>query len=204
MMNELDSTLRFKNLCLQAVRLRGIYVFPHRFRSKLEESMEKLGAGCYATVFLCPWDKTKAIKVSCKTEDGWLAYAALCIKYANLNNPLLPKIHNLRVYENFYIAVLDKYTGDLEDVLDSKPLYRRMRSVMRIVKGGVIEGEDAKYNFYATQLKELLAKEGLSAGDLHENNIMYRRNRIIVTDPIAGTYPDSRSKLKTLGIKVAA
>ena len=172
-------------------------------------NLEELGAGCFARVYVCPWDKSKAIKISTRLDDGWLAYAALCIKYADMGNPLLPKIFHMRIYSKIYIALIERYT---DVVYNYNPRNKEMCAKLAAINAGILqrwgveEEQDMTYRQYAQAFQTLLYKEGVRANDLHTENIMYhyKQKRIVITDPASGRYSDSRDKLKSLGVRVAA
>jgi len=75
--------------------------------------LEPLGSGHFSSVFVCPWDNSKVIKIgglhhgTSPMGDGWTSWAAFCLKHRG-KNPLLPYIHHLVVRNRYYVALLDR------------------------------------------------------------------------------------------------
>lgn len=171
--------------------------------------LKVIGSGHFSCVFECPWDNKKVIKVSNALEDGWLIWAAFALKHRGTNNPLLPEIYNLRLEKDFYFAVLKKYSKVIGG-------YRARNSDMRskiitvertIQDRPAYEDHHPEYSKHVDQLRKLAGKDdllGLIFRDVHNENIMVHRGRVILIDPCSRNSMPYHKDLKTLGVKIAA
>lgn len=189
-----------------------------RLYYRIEEYVgHQLGRGHFSTVFKCPWDETKAIKVGygpggeCEIwEDGWLAYASFCMNYAEKHgyNPILPDIHKLHISDEhtFYIALMDRYDTQWGNIAycAGKDLQERYMAI-RAIKGKEYESKDAdkEYLKYARDIRNHPAFPGMN--DLHSGNVMVMDDcRVILTDPAGlsnrkGRH-ETKARLARLGI----
>lgn len=180
-----------------------------------------LGGGCWSRVYQCPWDDQKAIKVSNTqySPDGWLEWAHYCIANRHWNNPLLPVIFDLRVFQHFTIALLERYDDTVEDADLSEWHYSALKNVMDYMP-------DAEETFYDDVFRDWIINSDIHLardyaahaaqifndpdapymGDCGWTNIMVYGDRLILTDP-CGNWSSSEREfsielLRAMGVYV--
>lgn len=123
-----------------------------------------IGSGAYAAVLDHPTDDNKVIKISSQIDDdGWLDFAAFCMQ--NPNEPELQKVHEIVLYNQFYVAVMERlyhvapeYSTEFRDKFQNTTSGHPLATKMRHALG--------------------------SANDLHSGNVMKRPNgQLVLTDP---------------------
>ena len=179
----------------------------------LSLGLQLLGKGYWASVFKCPWNKNKVIKISTKPSDGWLLYAAFCMKYSHSNNPCMLRVYNIQVYPKVYIALIEKLEGTVGKYNPrNTEMIDRIDIVNHAMKGYTLFRRTNTEGFFeylqhARTLRAQLDAERIPLNDLHNDNIMYhsKKKRVVITDPCAGRYKKrTHALLISLGVKVAA
>lgn len=213
----------FYKLYVDTANNRSMSGFPQFLQR--EQGLKYVGSGHFSVVFKCPWDANKVIKLGLGSnhfgnprDDGWLTYAKFCIEHRKENNPLLMKIHNLKMFDRYYIALLDRYTvtvynypqrGDKNDLVARRiasiaTVFNRsfggMFSVEREVPG---QGTDDQWELYAWRFKEMIRKADLKVTDLHGHNVMVWNEGIVVTDPFDFSKMTIQEDLQQLGVEAA-
>jgi hypothetical protein len=173
-----------------------------------------LGHGHFSTVFECPWDEDKAIKIGYGPggntdiwEDGWLSYAAYCMKKQQngYHNPILPNIYRLYISERqeFFVALLEKYDECWSDAdgYVSPETRNKYKAIRGVLGGSIAKDVSPEYRKYAEELTK--DPEFSRANDLHGGNIMVKDDRVVLTDPHGlGTIDQGvlASRLRHLGV----
>lgn len=143
-------------------------------------------------------DGTTVIKIG-PTKDCWLGFAK---KAQETNNPHLPKIEDIQIIGNHYLAKVERLY-DVSDNFFKHPLYRKIaswlvvnanwRTPREVYLGDFTKGQILKM---ANQLdveepeivKALELIKGSKGGcnfDLHPDNIMKRKNgTLVMNDPL--------------------
>lgn len=191
---------------------------------------DPLGSGNFSRVFVCPWDDTKAIKLGMGSNydgdiwaDGWLHYAAYCIRAGINSNPILANVYGIEIRANngFFVALLDRYHITQRDY--RIPLHESedcdLDDLMKCIKAIICGYENMPdcYNStarvhpeYIEAAHKLRQSEGFpSCNDLHGENIMLMRAtderpwRISITDPTSWEYSRSAKEvLQEAGVDV--
>lgn len=175
--------------------------------------MNYLGNGHFSTVFMCPWDTSKVVKLGTGPSgdgdiygDGWVQYAVACMKSKldGTHNPLMADVHSLYIAEkrNWFLAVIDRYHCEWDGFCESKLAKSRWLAIKMGLQDHIPDEDqeyDKEYLHFAIALKSKLR---CRADDLHNGNIMVEGDRVIVTDPIGRSHNKSRllQNLERLGI----
>lgn len=164
------------------------------FKSK---GYEILGRGASAMVL--GKDSGDVVKVG-NAHDGWLAYAKAC---EGQTNAFLPKIHNLDVYDTYYVADIERLYPVAESFFKTK-IYKQLAAYM-VVCGG---WTNARYVYFSKNtpeqikklakslvaeqpellaaLKLIIKHKGDHHYDIHPDNIMKRADgSLVISDPLA-------------------
>lgn len=140
---------------------------------------DKIGSGCYSTVWQHPTDDTLVIRVF-KPDDGWANYADYCVN--NPDNPFCPDIYHLETNDGFGIAVIERMRITTDDSRHQK--YKNMQRILFRTGGDEL----------IEQLSQYLSKKNLKyikhmsdhvyMNDVHEDNCMIAFDgRFVITDP---------------------
>jgi len=148
---------------------------------------EVIGKGLYANVFAKP-NSDKVVKVA--AWDNWPTY----IKWATKNGyagKFAPKVENLKFYDDFYVATMERLVGTINDFLDGYSVHHGLYREITLWH----HDETSE----ATELLEFVAKlraENLT-GDWHPGNVMVRKDgQIVVTDPSSARFKGRRFRIK--------
>lgn len=193
---------------------------------KLEYNMEYtvLGSGHFSTVVVCPWDDTKVIKIGYGPggdrdyrSDGWLAWAAFCMyMHTQGDYPFLPKIHDIILREDFFVALIDRYDctaneldyaeytslGALQAVKES---YWSMRAALDHY---IVSHEPSVVKNLEAQMREVFEHPLCPLlNDVHSGNIMIDTGNLtaVLTDPSSRDYCVGSARgeiLRKLGIMI--
>jgi hypothetical protein len=181
--------------------------------------VDRIGEGYYASVYVCPYDTTKVVKIGRQvSSDGWLDYAGFCLDQREARpNPLLPVIHQLEIKRKFYVALLDRYDMTAHEAMKQrlpKTFAMKYEAIREVFSVGKQERwrriQPAKeYTGYAVEpcqetlvhayrLDAQLQNYGLKPNDLHANNFMFRKegSQLYITDPASD--PSSHGTLDRL------
>lgn len=185
-------------------------------------TQNSLGSGYFSHVFPCPWDSKKILKVGSGPsnsgriyEDGWLKYAGMCMqeRLKGSKNPLLMDIHRLYISPSnkWFIALIDRY-----DVTVQRSKGRQLNDAQlgawhatRLVLGG--RGGDntrrKEYKYftlnseYLAHAAELQSHDDFEIDDLHDENMMFVGDRLVIIDPSSSDHGKrTREILTTLGV----
>lgn len=181
--------------------------------------VDRIGEGYYASVYVCPYDTTKVVKIGRSvSSDGWLDYAGFCLDQREARpNPLLPVIHQLEIKRKFYVALLDRYDMTADEAMKSRlpktfaMKYEAIREVFSVGKqerwkrikpakeyvGYTVEPCQETL-VHAYRLDQQLRNYGLKPNDLHAKNFMFRKegSQLYITDPASD--PSDRGTLDRL------
>lgn len=178
--------------------------------NKYNISLTVVGSGAYAVVFQHPYDENKVIKISdTPDDDKWRYYIRYCIMH---KEPWMPVVHEYDEAQHISIAVLEKlqpfvhshsdvdadvflefFCPDKEEVYDD--VYAHLgRWAERVACNcaplatilGSVESTHHQLITEYTQMWKYLTEtiEGSFMCDIHDGNIMYRGDQIVITDPI--------------------
>lgn len=134
-----------------------------------------LGSGLYATVYAHPVNREIAIKVT-KSIDQWPDYVAWATREGFAGNHA-PKVHNLKVMDGWYMAVMERLVDTINSVKYIHPMVNhplREIDTYRLDETGDPE---------LTEFVHAMGAAGFY-GDMHGGNVMFRKDgTIVVTDP---------------------
>jgi hypothetical protein len=189
--------------------------------------VDRIGEGYYASVYVCPYDTTKVVKIGRQvSSDGWLDYAGFCLDQREARpNPLLPVIHQLEIKCKFYVALLDRYDMTAHQAMQARlpktfaMKYEAIREVFSVGKqqDSWRQIQPAKeYTGYAVEpcqetlvhayrLDAQLQNYGLKPNDLHANNFMFRKegSQLYITDPASDPFNHGTlDRLHKLGVPI--
>lgn len=181
-------------------------------------SGEYIASGYYSTVFNCPWDRTKVIKLGRGGNfdgeifnDGWLRYAAFCIKENyDRKYPIFLVVHNISIHDEFYVALLDKF----DSTIDLAELSDKQEKIGRAIQCATSEYYRNSHEEWQKEvdmptyhlLQNLIEEHGLKFNDLHDGNIMINENdeTIVIVDPDSRSCYGTKSFYEENGLKFAA
>lgn len=198
----------FESFCRQYYNVK-------RSSNELDKLLpHRIGSGHFSSVYACPWDNTKVVKVSRARprDDGWLEYAAFSIEHQYMNNPLLIKLHGLRVFHSSYVAVLDRFDRTVHRIDGPDvpfELWERIAAICAVFPDRLSNYRRAEpceeYELHAHRLRAALRRKGLRPDDVHGDNVMVniREAQVVITDPIGcSSRGDTLQILRHLGIGV--
>jgi hypothetical protein len=142
--------------------------------------IKKLGSGAYSDVYEI--DENRVLKIVKRSDKAYEKFADLCREHKN--NPHLPKILYRGVWGGKTVYILERLSDSCENDGETEYGGSQLKDNLRdAIRSG---GRNSKNPFfsYATphiaQLAEIVSQGGT---DLHDGNIMFRGNVIVVTDP---------------------
>ena len=141
--------------------------------------MKKLGSGAYSEVFEI--DDKHVLKIVKKTDSGYARFVKIC--QANRHNPHLPKIHLAAQWAGKQIYILERLseTSTDEENVERSWNYRGPKYYFR----EAISGRNSENPFFVLppEIKEVAQLLRNMTNDLHDGNMMFRGNVLVVTDP---------------------
>jgi len=147
-----------------------------------KRGFKELGEGAFCLVYGHP-DKDFVYKFTGDDVDvAWLEYAKLC-RTTHKDNPFAPKIHWVRETEWGFIAKiekLDKTICQLHANDKNRRLYHRVR---RFKNSAATQHELADEFPDLAHLMEDIHALGYHV-DLHDENVMIKDDRFVITDPV--------------------
>lgn len=167
------------------------------FREFLEnKGFKKLGSGLYSVVYAHPTNPDIAIKVG--EPDPWPDYAVWATEngYAGKFAPL---VHSLKSYKgnghrDFYVAVMERLVDTIRGVREEYADHNQSRLHNPFnVDGWELKRDDSRPDLQ--DFMHQMSNAGYS-GDLHDGNIMVRKDgEIVITDPVSG-YHKSNARIR--------
>lgn len=160
----------------------------YAFRAKLaKKGFKHIGGGFYSAVYAHP-TSDRVIKVNHGHKcDAWIDYV-LWANQQGYGGKFAPKMYSYKHYGNFYVAIMERmeYTVADSEMTSEAPVAQTLFSL-----AATHENEKAKLlvdllvpglGEFSEKLRKTFPSERL---DLHEHNIMYRKDgSICVTDPL--------------------
>lgn len=158
-----------------------------------------IGAGCYAAA-ISTKNKDTIIKIGNNINDPCLFYYEYIVE-KHKNNPYVPKIESLYIdYDNeYYVAVMERLKTSISDDYDF------LTCISNFVKGRIAEAVFRKIakkhisdvcslvdlcysirhytDFFSHQNQGNLYDDSVRVLDMHSQNIMFRGNVPVITDP---------------------
>src|SRR6266446_4560025 len=153
------------------------------------KGFEDIGKGLYANVFAKP-NSDKVIKVA--ALDSWPTYIKWAIQKGYAGK-FSPKVYNLKFYDDFYVATMERLVGTMHDFNRSSSIHNELYN--EITSWYVDENTSE-----ATDLIEFVTKLKAAklVGDWHYGNVMVRKDgQIVVTDPIARRFNEKPFRIKS-------
>ena len=154
------------------------------------KNFKLLGEGSYSSVFQSPTENFVVKVNKGYIDQGFLKFVDFCHK--NKGNLHLPKIGEIKKFDKFYIVFIEKLESnngehDNDDIaLDIEKLVLMSDSyekVMKDIKSFYSEDIVKQIIECADILKDFLKNKKLFV-DLHGENIMWRGNILVITDPV--------------------
>src|SRR6266481_3438641 len=160
-----------------------------QYENKLRaKGFNSIGRGLYANVFAKD-NSDKVVKVA--RLDNWPSY----IKWATNHGyagTFAPKVESLKFYDGFYVAVMERLVGTLNEFKGVTSIHHQLYSEITAWRNNDTTSDATDLMEFATKLK--LA--GL-AGDWHYGNVMVRKDgQIVVTDPTSKSFKENRFRIK--------
>lgn len=174
----------------------GLTPNPDTFSNKMQKEYgwDLLGKGFYGAVFDHPKQYDLVFKVGTDLDDGWLSYAAYCMRNWYPGSPLL-EVHEIAIFERCYVAIFER----LENWRGVPGITSTMLCDHRRVVEGTRGLFDGKYDDVAAAMRRELG----TPYDLHQNNIMIRcGHEIVWTDPYSRMDGSESYKHYTRGHRV--
>lgn len=167
-----------------------------------------LGGGYFSVALEHEAHPELAIKVGLKREDSGAAYAAYC--RANQGLPGIPVIHEIARWSNCYTVLMDNLES-VEGKLGGSGLRSAYYSAVYAViecgisvseatdnvadrisnASGTCEEADTNYSYCYDLCKTAEGIRdffyGIGSFDLHDGNVMFKGNELVITDPVSFT-----------------
>ena len=152
-----------------------------------------LGHGLYSNVFSVPNKPDIVIKVG--EMDIWPDYVKWSIENGHAGK-FAPKVYSLKFHDGYYVAIVERLVCTIQELKFTPNGERQQRPVEQVSVFNTMHFAD---DCYATDLVDyirLLRKADLT-GDLHDGNVMVRRDgSMVITDPAAGSFSSARFRVK--------
>lgn len=145
-----------------------------------------IGEGAFSEVYGKPYEPyVYKVSVMDRLDDGWLKYAKLVMSEFQ-DNPHAPKIYKLKVFENFYIAKMERLEFTVARSYDEKvqSLFDQVAEALHRNPSGYRAWDFSQQNPALGDLIFAIRMMGESC-DFHDENAMIREDgTFVITDPI--------------------
>lgn len=157
------------------------------FINRLKKAgLELIGEGGFSEVYGAPYERyVYKVSVMDRMDDGWLKYARLVMSEFQ-DNPHAPKIYKLKVFENFYIAKMERLEFTVARSYDERvqSLFDKVAEALHRNPGGYGAWDFSQQNPALDNLITAIRLMGESC-DFHDENAMIREDgTFVITDPI--------------------
>ncbi len=159
-----------------------------QYENKLRaKGFNSIGKGLYANVFAKD-NSDKVVKVA--SLDNWPSYIKWATKHGYAGK-FAPKVESLKFYDGFYVAVMERLVGTLNEFAGSTSIHFQLyKEITAWRDSGTSDATDLME--FANKLKQA----GLD-GDWHFGNVMVRKDgQIVVTDPTSRPFMNNRFRIK--------
>lgn len=144
----------------------------------MRKGFNLLGHGCYAAVFESNTDPNLVYKIGIMRADPFVDYIQTAVLE---NNPHFPRVHELKLYDNWYLAKMER--------LEPLPFHKghlssEVRSLVNQKEDKLVHlTPTPELQTVAARIRELADALDLKI-DLHGGNIMMRGLVPVITDPL--------------------